>query len=61
LKIAEDVGKILQQQVVQAVRNPETHNYELKLRKETAKLDNVIFKEDAVLPRGTAKCKPDSS
>lgn len=35
---------------------------ELKLRKETAKLDNVIFKEDAILPPSrNKKCKPDSN
>lgn len=34
----------------------------LKLRKETAKLDNVIFKEDAILPpQRDKKCKPDTS
>lgn len=35
---------------------------ELKLRKETAKLDNVVFKEDAILPQSkNKKCKPDTS
>jgi complex III assembly factor LYRM7 len=35
---------------------------ELKLRKETAKLDNVIFKEDAIMPPPRSKkCKPDAS
>lgn len=27
LKVAEDVGRILKHQVVQAVKNPETDNY----------------------------------
>lgn len=35
---------------------------ELKLRKETAKLDNVIFKEDAIMPPPRSKkCNPDAS
>lgn len=34
---------------------------ELKLRKETAKFDNVVFKEDAQIPEPRkGKCKPDS-
>ncbi|CRK91342.1 CLUMA_CG005015, isoform A [Clunio marinus] len=62
LKIAKDVGDILKHQVVQAVKNPESDHYELKLRNDTAKLDNVIFKEDAIIPEPRSKkCKPDAS
>lgn len=35
---------------------------EMKLRKDTIKLDNVIFKEDAIMPPPRSKkCKPDAN
>ncbi|KAG5681756.1 hypothetical protein PVAND_011165 [Polypedilum vanderplanki] len=58
IKIGEDVGKILQTQVIQMIKKPEANSYEVKLRESTLKLDNVIFKEDAILPPPrTKKCK----
>ena len=60
-QIAEDVGEILKKQVVQIVKKPEVNIYELKLRESTEKLDNIIFKEDAILPPPRSKkCKDPS-
>jgi hypothetical protein len=45
-------------QVIQMVKKSEANNFELKLRESTAKMDNVIFKEDVILPPPRSKkCK----
>lgn len=47
---------LIETQLVQLVcKNPETNTYEMKLRKDTAKLDNVIFKEDIIIPPPKSK------
>jgi hypothetical protein len=63
-KIGQDVGKIIESQLVQLVsKNSNSNNFEMKIRKTTAKLDNVIFKEDAILPvrPRSKKCKDPST
>jgi hypothetical protein len=44
------------------VKKTEANNFEVKLRESTLKLDNVIFKEDAILPPPRSKkCKDPAS
>ncbi|CAO1400112.1 unnamed protein product [Diamesa serratosioi] len=55
IKLVKEVSNIIKTQVVQAEKHTDSNIYGLKIRNETTKLDNAIFKEDAILPPPRSK------